>query len=258
MKSVRRLNSKIQALRLMKKTSGTGSSFQTLQEEAARVFNGDLNTFIDNVRKTHTQIIDTVNPDQLTNVGWDKHNREKAEGLILDFGQWIARHKDEITALQIFYDQPWRRRELTYTMIKEVLEKIRTDKPLLAPLHVWRAYEAIGQVSGSPANELIALVSLIRKACRMDEALTPYDKTVDRNFQAWVMNRHKGNAPKFNDEQMEWLRMIKEHVATSIHIEKEDLDFAPFDAKGGAGKMWQLFGSEMDGLINELNEVLVA
>jgi type I restriction enzyme R subunit len=230
----------------------------SLQEEAARVFNGDLNTFIDNVRKTHTQIIDTINPDQLTNVGWDKQNKEKAEGLILDFGQWISRHKDEITALQIFYDQPWRRRELTYSLIKEVLEKLKADKPLLAPLHVWRAYEAIGQVSGSPANELIALVSLIRKACRMDEALTPYDKTVDRNFQAWVMNRHKGNAPKFNDEQMEWLRMIKEHVATSIHIEKEDLDFAPFDAKGGVGKMWQLFGGEMDGLINELNEVLVA
>jgi type I restriction enzyme, R subunit len=229
-----------------------------LQHEAAKVFNGDLNNYIENVRRTHTQIIDTINPDQLTHVGWDKDNREKAEGLINDFGQWIAQHKDEITALRIFYDQPWRRRELTYTMIKEILEKLRTDKPSLAPLHVWRAYEAIGPVNGSPKNELISLVSLIRKTCRMDETLTAYDKTIDRNFQAWVMNRHKGNAPKFSDEQMEWLRMIKEHVATSIHIEKEDLDFAPFDAKGGVGKMWQLFGGEMDELINELNNVLVA
>jgi len=229
-----------------------------IQHDAAKVFNGDLNTYIDNVRKTHTQIIDIINPDQLTNVGWDKDNREKAEGLIRDFAEWMEQNRNEITALQIFYDQPWRRRELTYSLIKAVLEKLKADKPLLAPLHVWRAYEAIGQVSGSPANELIALVSLIRKACRMDDALTPYDKTVDRNFQVWVMNRHKGNAPKFNDEQMEWLRMIKEHVATSIHIEKEDLDFAPFDAKGGVGKMWQLFGGEMEGLIEELNEVLVA
>jgi type I restriction enzyme R subunit len=229
-----------------------------LQHEAAKVFNGDLNNYIENVRRTHTQIIDTINPDQITHVGWDKDNKEKAEGLIVDFGQWIAQHKEEITALQIFYDQPWRRRELTYSMIREVLEKLKSDKPVLAPLNVWRAYEVIGQVNGSPKNELIALVSLIRKACRMDETLTSYDKTVDRNFQTWVMNRHKGNATKFNDEQMDWLRMIKEHVATSIHIEKEDLDFAPFDAKGGVGKMWQLFGSEMDGLINELNNVLVA
>jgi hypothetical protein len=32
----------------------------------------------------------------------------------------------------------------------------------------------------------------------------------------------------------------------------------PFDALGGRGKMWQLFGEEMDGVIHELNEVLVS
>jgi type I restriction enzyme R subunit len=31
-----------------------------------------------------------------------------------------------------------------------------------------------------------------------------------------------------------------------------------FDAKGGRGKMWQLFGDEMETIINELNEVLAA
>jgi type I restriction enzyme, R subunit len=33
-------------------------------------------------------------------------------------------------ALQIFYNQPFRRRELTYSMIKEVLEKLQNDKPI--------------------------------------------------------------------------------------------------------------------------------
>lgn len=32
----------------------------------------------------------------------------------------------------------------------------------------------------------------------------------------------------------------------------------PFDAKGGLGKMVQLFGDRMDTIMNELNEVLVA
>ncbi len=31
-----------------------------------------------------------------------------------------------------------------------------------------------------------------------------------------------------------------------------------FDAKGGRGKMWQLFGDEMETIINELNEALAA
>ena len=33
---------------------------------------------------------------------------------------------------------------------------------------------------------------------------------------------------------------------------------APFDAHGGLGKMHQLFGTEMDILIDEMNEELVA
>lgn len=63
---------------------------------------------------------------------------------------------------------------------------------------------------------------------------------------------------KFTDEQMQWLRMIKDHVANSIHIDAEDLDYTPFDAVGGRGKMWQLFGEGMKDIINELNEELAA
>jgi type I restriction enzyme R subunit len=61
-----------------------------------------------------------------------------------------------------------------------------------------------------------------------------------------------------NEEQMEWLRMIKEHIATSFHIEVDDLDYTPFDSKGGRGKMWQLFGEAMHTLIDELNIALAA
>jgi len=59
-------------------------------------------------------------------------------------------------------------------------------------------------------------------------------------------------------EQMQWLRMIKEHIATNFHVDMEDLDYAPFDAMGGRGKMYQLFGDKMDEIINELNEALIA
>lgn len=229
----------------------------TLQNKAAEIFTGEFNTWIENVRKAHTQIIDHVNPDHLTNVGWDKDNTEKARAIIQDFMAWIESHKDEITALQIFYSQPYRRRELTYKMIKDVYELLKTEKPLLAPLHVWRAYEQLGQSKGSPKNELIALVSLIRKICGIDETLTAYDRTVDKNFQDWVFRKQAG-AVKFNEEQMQWLRMIKDHVANSFHIEKEDFDLNPFNARGGLGRMWQLFGTETEEIINELNEVLAA
>ncbi|MFA6411826.1 MAG: type I restriction-modification enzyme R subunit C-terminal domain-containing protein [Syntrophales bacterium] len=226
--------------------------------EAARTFTGELNTFIENVRKVHEQVIDIINPDTVEFAGWDGQARDKAAELIHDFATYLEVHKDEITALQIFYNQPYRRKELTYAMIRELLERLKLDKPALAPLRIWRAYERIEAVSGgNPINELVAIVSLIRRITGIDAALTPYDKTVDKNFQAWVFKKQAGPL-KFTAEQMAWLRMMKEHIATSIHIGKDDLDFAPFDASGGLGKMWQLFGDKTDEMIDEINEALAA
>jgi type I restriction enzyme, R subunit len=52
--------------------------------------------------------------------------------------------------------------------------------------------------------------------------------------------------------------MIKDYVTNSFHIEKEDFDLNFFNAQGGLGKMWQLFGAQSEEIINELNEVLAA
>ena len=57
---------------------------------------------------------------------------------------------------------------------------------------------------------------------------------------------------------MQWLQMIRDHVVSSFHFERDDLEMAPFDGQGGLGKMYQLFGNGMDGMIEELNEVLAA
>jgi type I restriction enzyme, R subunit len=230
---------------------------ESLQDQAANTFNGELNEYIENIRKAHEQIIDLINPDKLTGAGWDKDNKGKAEELAKTFAEWIAKHKDEVTALQIFYSQPYRRRELTYKMIKDLVDTIVADKPALAPLSVWRAYEVLESVSGQPKNELVALVSLIRKVAGIDATLTSYDKTVDRNFQNWVFKKQAGTL-KFSEEQMQWLRMMKDHVAASVSFSMEDLNYTPFDAQGGKGRMWQLFGNEAEKIISELNEALAA
>ncbi len=227
-------------------------------KSAARVFTGALNEYIDNVRKIHEQKIDLLNIDAVENAGWDKHNRANAEATVAGFREWIEAHRDEIIALQIFYGQPFRRRELTFRMIKELVERIVLEKPVLAPMTVWRAYEQLERVSGQPRNELVALVSLIRCVAGIDAGLTAYDQTVDRNFKEWLFRKQAGSAPKFSEEQMEWLYMLKEQIATSVHVALDDLDYTPFDARGGRGRMWQLFGAQMESIIDELNEALAA
>lgn len=229
-----------------------------LAVRAAKTFTGELNEYIENVRKVHEQIIDTVNTDKILRSEWDSFTKDKAEEVVKNFKEYIEANKDEITALSIFYDQPYRRRELTFKMIKDLLDKLKLEKPLLAPHYVWEAYAQLEEVKGnSPKNDLVALVSLIRRVTGIDQRLTPYNKTVDKNFQDWVFGKQAG-ALKFTEEQMQWLRMLKDHIASSFHVEVDDLDFTPFDAQGGRGKMYQLFGDKMNEIINELNEVLAA
>jgi type I restriction enzyme R subunit len=231
---------------------------ENLGKTASSIFNGELNKYIENVRKVHEQIIDIVNIDNLTKAEWKNDSVEKSREIVDDFSTYMKEHKDEILALSIFYNQPYRLRELTSSMVKDVLEKLKMDKPLLAPLHVWYAYERLEAVNGkSPKDELIVLVSLIRRVTGMDEKLTAYDKTVDRNFQKWVFDKQAG-ALKFNEEQMNWLRMMKEHIATSFHIEVDDMDRTPFDAHGGRGMMFALFGNGMNTVISEMNEAMAA
>jgi hypothetical protein len=51
----------------------------------------------------------------------------------------------------------------------------------------------------------------------------------------WVFGKQAGPL-KYNDEQMQWLRMIKEYISTSFHIGTDDFNLSPFDSKGGFGK----------------------
>jgi type I restriction enzyme R subunit len=232
---------------------------QKLIEKAVAVFNNpDLRDFVIDIRKKLDQIIDVVNIDSMTNIGWVKDQAETSAALINDFKAWIESHKDEITALQIFYAQDYRHRMFTYKMIKELCEKLKTEKPLLAPISVWKAYEQLEKTNGSAKNELIALVSLIRRVVGIDNTLTSYDKTVDKNFQDWIFKKNAGQHNAFTEAQMQWLRMMKDYVANSFSIDKDDFDLSPFNAEGGLSKMWQLFGDQTDTIINELNEVLAA
>lgn len=227
--------------------------------EAASVFNGELINLIDGIRRDKEQTIDHESLDKVLRAEWEGDAEENAKQMAQDFQDYLEVNRDEIETLTIFYAQPHRRSDLTYAMIRELLDKLKSDKPLLAPLRVWRAYAYLDEYKGSdPQSELTALVALIRRVCGIDESILPYSETVRKNFQNWIMTRHSGGGEKFNEEQMDWLRMIRDHMISSYHMDRDDLEMAPFDSKGGMGRMYQIFGDRMDDVIRELNEALVA
>lgn len=230
-----------------------------LVKEVANVFTGPLVELLDTIRREKEQILNHDHRDELTRAEWDKDAQSHSAELAREFSAWLEGNKDQLAALTIFYEQPFRRREVTFHMIEQVMAKLRADAPKIAPLRVWQAYQQIENYRGRPPlNELTALVALIRRASGIDSKLSAFDDTVRRNFQDWIMGQHAGTPNKFTAAQTAWLQMIRDHITTSFHLERDDLDMAPFDREGGLGKMYQLFGDRMDSLVEELNEALVA
>ena len=228
-------------------------------KRAANVFTGPVINLMDTIRRDNEQTIDHDSLDTLVRAEWAGDVAANAQKIAQDFEDYLKRNRDEIEALTIYFTQPARRAEVTYAMIKDVMAKLREDRPLLAPLTVWHAYAHLDDYKGeNPVNELTALVALIRRVSGLDETLTRHSDRVRQNFQTWILNRHAGAGEKFSDEQMDWLRMIRDHLATSFTIERDDLDMAPFDAHGGLGRMYVLFGDGMDEVMSEVNEALAA
>ena len=78
-----------------------------------------------------------------------------------------------------------------------------------------------------------------------------------RRFMQWTMAKNAGNI-HFTEEQMEWLRMIRDQICISVNIVPEDLELTPFAGHGGLGKFYQLFGRNYEALLAEINLALVA
>jgi len=229
-----------------------------LIQAAARPLTGALVELLDSIRRAHEQTLDHETLDDLLHAGWGGDAAENAQKQYDELAAFFRLHQDSLEALTIFFSQPYRRHEATYGMIHEVLATLKRERPALAPARVWQAFAFLDNYSGSqPVQELTLLVGLMRRVCGLDESLTNYEETVRRNFQAWVMERHAGAGAKFSEAQMAWLRMIREHMVSSYRIERDDLEMAPFDAQGGLGRMYQLFGGQMEVVMAELNEALV-
>ena len=104
---------------------------------------------------------------------------------------------------------------------------------------------------------LTDIVSLVCFALHKENELIPLAEQIEARFQNWL-TQQENRGRRFTDEQLQWLVLIRDHIAASLGIEMDDFDYAPFAQRGGAGKVYQVFGKELDGLLDELNEVLAA
>ena len=230
---------------------------ELIKEAAAPFHNPDVREHIENVRRNHDQIIDTANIDSVIFAGFDTQQEENADRVIKTFHDFIEENKDEIVALRIIYDEAYKDRPMAIEQLKALYEKLKSKGVTVERLWDCYAIKKPDKVKRGTLAQLTDLISIIRFEMGYTDSLTPFADNVNYNFMQWTLRRNAG-AVHFTEEQMEWLRLIKDHIATSLSILPEDLDLTPFDRKGGLLGFYDAFGDNYEEILQEMNEELVA
>ena len=215
-------------------------------------------------RRALEQVIDEQSPDRLLRAGFDAQALEKARSMLTSFRTFLEQNKDEIEALQLLYNQPYRT-GLRFRHVRELAARLNQ-----APFHVdpnrpeslvrlWSAFEVAepDKVRGRGGKQLVDIIALVRHALDPSTTLAPVRATVDERYQNWLQEKSNSGIT-FTAPQRQWLDAIKNHIASSLCIERDDLDEVPFNTIGGLGAAYDLFGDKLDSLMDELNVRLAA
>jgi type I restriction enzyme R subunit len=230
-----------------------------LQDEACKPFNNaGVRRLLIDIKTKADIVIDEITTDEVLSANFD---RRDAERRVQSFKDFIVENKDELTALQILYNQPVGRQRLTYAQLKELAARL-SDPPLyLTTADVWQAYRRLeeAKVRGAPADRLLTeIVSLVRFTLGQIDLLEPISVQVERRFNLWI-GRQKKAGIDYTSEQMDWLAMIRDHIAANAEIAAGDLMQNPaFADRGGVVRARALFGADLPKLLDELTEALVA
>ena len=239
-----------------KQLDKTGSR---LRDKACEPFDDPVfRQLLKDLKQKSEIVIDEITTDEVTGAGYDL---KQAEERIKSFRQFIEENKNELTALQVLYSRPYRKRKLTYEAIQELSRKL-TDPPYhLTTADVWQAYKRleISKVRGAPSDKILTdIISLVRFATGQDKMLEPFSSKVEQRFNLWI-GRQKKAGRDFSEEQLTWLRLIKNHLAANVEIEPGDLmEFPDFSDRGGIVEARKVFGDSLNSTLDELNTALVA
>ena len=236
--------------------SAVAEARRQLLEDAAQPFaaNPELRQRLVDIHRSYEQTIDTVSDDSLIEAGFSD---DRARAIVQSFREYIEENRDEITALQVLYERPYRQR-LSYADLKALADALVSPPRSWTTEQLWEAYRQLdsSKVRGSGQRTLADIVSVVRYAIGGVDQLAPFADGVHERFLGWLaMQETAGRA--FTQEQVRWLESIRDHIAGSVSMEMGDFQYAPFSQRGGLGRAYAIFGDELEGLLEELNVELV-
>ena len=148
---------------------------------------------------------------------------------------------------------------ITFEQLKLTSAVLKRHPYKLSIEAVWQAY---GCLKGSLVKDLplqATLTDLISLVCFESGAaktLVPFVQVAERRFLSWQQDQ-ENRGRRFVPGQLDFLNSLKNHIALRGSVSMEDLDFLPQYQGNGAMKMYQLFGTEMEQIVADLNKNLI-
>ena len=229
--------------------------------EATEIFrtNPNLRQTLIEIHKRAEIVIDAVSLDVVKEAGFDSDASDRLRRMVSDFQQFIADNKDEITALQILYNQPYGARGLTRQQLQELAQALQRPPHLWTEAKLWAAYAQLekDKVRGVNTQRVLTdLIALVRHALQPEGELAPYPAQVQARYQAWLAAQEQAGK-QFSAGQRWWLDKIAQHIGLNLQITPQDFEIdGEFVNKGGRWGAMDALGAEWQELLNEMNQEL--
>jgi type I restriction enzyme R subunit len=168
----------------------------------------------------------------------------KPEDYLAAFERFVRENPAKVQAIRILLRRP---KDWSTDALGELREKLQTTPEGFTEDRLQKAHEARYN------KALVDIISMVKHAAREEEPLYTAQERVERAL--WKLTFGRALPP----EQAKWMARIREHLVTSLSIDREDFETIPILSRaGGWRKADRAFDGHLTELIQSLNEVIAA
>ncbi len=183
------------------------------------------------------EVQDTVASSQLERFG----KFDTADGYLEAFSKFVKENADKVSALSVLLKHPADWQPAVMEDLKRTLDQNGFNPSLLQRAHRTRGFAALADV-----------ISIVKHASATESPLLTAEERVNRAIEKFLA------AHKLTPEQMQWLSLVREHLAANLSMDEEDFDLTPLlGMRGGKAKARKVF-ADLPRVVAELNEAVAA
>lgn len=195
-------------------------------------------------RAKRTFLVGYAVEDDVTSEAMIRRGKEyqKPEDYLDTFARFVKDNQEHIEAIQILLQKP---KEWKTDILNDLRKKLERDD--FSEKELQKAHRIVHH------KDLADIISMVKHAASETEPILTAKERVDRALKTVMTGKF------FNEEQQNWLGLIREHLVTNLTIQIDDFEYAPiFERQGGKGRAEKIFKDELESLIKEINYAIAA